>query len=55
MQSFFIVVQDGTYAQIARRLHIICAIHARFLCARDALKVLITSVLGEPKGSVELV
>lgn len=50
---FFIIVQDGIYALIARRLPIICAIHARFLCARDAPKVLITSVLGEAKGSVE--
>ena len=55
MQSFFIIVQAGTYAQVARRLPIICAIHAPFLCAKDVLKVLIISVLGEAKGSVELV
>lgn len=55
MLSFFIIVQDGTYAQVARRLPIICAIHAPFLCARDVLKVLIINVLGEAKASVELV
>lgn len=52
-KTFLIIVQDGTYAQIVRRLPIICAIHAHFLCARGALKVLITSVLGEAKGSVD--
>ena len=52
---FFIILQDGTYAQSARRLPIICVICAPFLFAKDALKVLITSVLGEAKGSVELV
>ena len=49
----FIIVQDGIYALIVRRLPIICATLARFLCAKDALKVLIINVLGEAKGSVE--